>query len=311
MWPFLEGGKFAIAQLVEDAPGVLVPEVVDPRALPVTERAQRRRRELGRERQGLQAREDAVATEHRHEPRQAGGGQALSSADRWGESESREVHEAAAVRRLQRLPVGFDVRRPCDPALQILLHGRLAPTVRRVLRAISLTGEPEHRDDVEFRLPLPVRPDLQLEGQTAPVHLRRLRRRDPRRPGERLALVRQDELAVLDVRLVRPLLLERVLDLEEIGEVGFGVDTDRQLDGFVFVVQDRQVLVKAVADGALSDDRQLGVHVHGSSPGHEEEARLEVLQIVLGERVELLPVDRQQPFRQEARVEREQTSWIG
>src|SRR5439155_27065229 len=67
MWPFLEGGKFAIAQLVEDAPGVLVPEVVDPRALPVTERAQRRRREFGRERQGLQAREDAVATEPRHE----------------------------------------------------------------------------------------------------------------------------------------------------------------------------------------------------------------------------------------------------
>ena len=80
MRPLLERGHLAVAHLVEDPAGVLVAEVVDAAALPVAEVAERRRRELRREREGLQAGEDAVAPEHRHEPRQAGRGQAVPPA---------------------------------------------------------------------------------------------------------------------------------------------------------------------------------------------------------------------------------------
>ena len=69
----LERRHLPVAHLVEDPARVLVAEVVEPNALPVAERAQRRRGELGRERQRLQAREDAVAAEHRHEPREPRG----------------------------------------------------------------------------------------------------------------------------------------------------------------------------------------------------------------------------------------------
>ena len=73
MGPLLERGHLPVAHLVQDPPRILVAEIVDPRSLPLAERAQRRRRELRRERQRLQAREDAVAPEHGHEPRQTGG----------------------------------------------------------------------------------------------------------------------------------------------------------------------------------------------------------------------------------------------
>ena len=74
--PLLERRQLPVAHLVEDPAGILVAEVVDPAALPGAEHAQCGGGELGRERQRLQAREDAVAPEHGHEPRQAGGRQA-------------------------------------------------------------------------------------------------------------------------------------------------------------------------------------------------------------------------------------------
>src|SRR5262249_10846210 len=71
------------------------------------------------------------------------------------------------------------------------------------------------------------------------------------------------------------------------------------------------LLVEAVRDRALADDRQLGVDVDRARPGHEEEARLEVLQVVDRERIQALAVDREHPAREEARVEREETRRVG
>jgi hypothetical protein len=68
---------------MEDPAGVLVPEVVPTAALPVAQHAQGRGGQLGRERERLEAGEDAVAAEHRHEPRQTCGRQALAAGDRW------------------------------------------------------------------------------------------------------------------------------------------------------------------------------------------------------------------------------------
>ena len=143
------------------------------------------------------------------------------------------------------------------------------------------------------------------------VDARRRRGGDDGLAPEGLALVAEMELAVLDPRVVGPELLERVLDLEQVREVAGGVDPDLEVDGLVLMVEDRQLLVEAVAHGPLADDRQLGVDVDRAGPGHEEEARLEVLEVVDRERVELLPVDRQHPAREEPRVEREESRRFG
>ena len=110
--------------------------------------------------------------------------------------------------------------------------------------------------------------------------LGRRRGGDRRLALEGLALVAEHELAVLDPRVVGPVLLERVLDLEQVGEVAGCLDADLEVDGLALVVEDRELLVEAVAHGPLADDRQLGVDVDRARPGHQEEARLEVLEVV-------------------------------
>jgi hypothetical protein len=149
------------------------------------------------------------------------------------------------------------------------------------------------------------------EGETALVDLPRRRRRDLRRALERLAHVAEEELAVLDPSRVRAFLLERVLDLEEVREVAARVDPHDQVDRLGVVVQDRQLLVEPLRDDAAPDDRQLRVDVDGAGAGHEEEARLEVVEVVGRQRVQPLPVHAQHPPRQEAGVEREEPRRVG
>ena len=102
--PLLEGGHLAVAHLVQDPARILVAEVVQARALPLAERAQRGLGQLRRERQRLQAREDAVAPEHRHEPGQAGRRQALAAGHWRREAQRGEIDQAAVVGRLERRP---------------------------------------------------------------------------------------------------------------------------------------------------------------------------------------------------------------
>ena len=182
----LERRHLAVAHLVEDSPGVLVAEVVDAAALPVSEGEQRRRRELRRERQRLEAREDAVAAEHRHEPGQAGRGQAPASGD------GGEKRSAARSTRLRRY-VAFSgsqshstPRCVGEPPLQAALHVGAGPAVALVLRTDGVCPPaPSRGDDVEIGRPLTVGRKPDLEGQTLLVEPRPGRRRD-----HRLALIR-------------------------------------------------------------------------------------------------------------------------
>ena len=64
-----------------------------------------------------------------------------------------------------------------------------------------------------------------------------------------------------------PFFVERVLDLEQVGEVARGLDADGEVDGLVVVIEDRQLLVEAVADRPLADHRELRVDVDGPVPG--------------------------------------------
>src|SRR5262249_59628475 len=102
----------------------------------------------------------------------------------------------------------------------------------------------------------------------------------------------------------------RVFAVEQIGEVASRLDAHADVDRLFVVVDDRDRLEEAVADRALTDHRHLRVDVHGSGPGHEEEARFEVLKVVGRQRVQPLPVDGQYPAREEAGVVGEETGGV-
>ena len=73
-------GELTEAQLVQDLSGLLLVEVVSLVGLASGEYAQRRRGQLREVRERLVARDQAVATEQRHEPRQSCRGQRRASA---------------------------------------------------------------------------------------------------------------------------------------------------------------------------------------------------------------------------------------
>jgi hypothetical protein len=140
-----------------------------------------------------------------------------------------------------------------------------------------------------------VRFDRDDEREALLVDRDRRRGRDRRHPTERLALVHEVQAVVVDPGRVRPLLLQCVLYLEQVCEVGVCIDPDREFHRLLGVVQDRELLVEPVPDRAPADHGQLRVDVHGAGPGNQEEASLEVLQVVDGERVETLAVHREHP----------------
>ena len=237
-------------------------------------------------------------------------GSAATAGDRRREAQRREVHQAPPVRRLERLPVALDARRLVDPALQVAAHPRL--DALRVLRLErSLTRAQLRRDDVDSGRPLAVRGNPDRERQPVGVESRGLARGDGRRPGERPAVIAERELPPLHLGRVATLLRKRVLHLEQVGEIAARVDPDLERDRLVEVIQDRELLVEPGGDRALPDHRELRVDVDRAGSRHEEEARLEVLQVVDRERVEPLPVHREHPARQEARVEGEEPGRIG
>jgi hypothetical protein len=115
----------------------------------------------------------------------------------------------------------------------------------------------------------------------------------------------------LQLRVVLALLHQGVLDLEQVGEVSTGVDADEQVDRLVVVVEEGQFLAEPVADRAPADHRELRVDVHRAGAGDQEEPRLEVVEIVDGQRTEPLAVDREYPGRDVPGVEREETGRVG
>jgi hypothetical protein len=310
---FFERRHLAVPHLVQDAARILVAEVVAAAALAFAELAQRGGRELGRERQRLQAREDAVAAEHGHEPREAGGRQTAATGGPGREAQGREVDQAARVDHLQPLPVGLQRRRVVEPLLKaVLLVGPRTLGVTLVLGLVArLSPGGAGGDHVQVGGPLAVRLDVHPEREPGFVHLARRRRRDPRLTVERLALVAEHQTVALDAAVVGALLLQRVLDLEQVGEIAGGLHADLEIDRFLVVIEERELLVEAVAHGALADHRELGVDVDGARSRHQEEARLEVLQVVGRKRIEALAVDGEHPLREEARVEREQPGGVG
>src|SRR5262249_25099950 len=151
------------------------------------------------------------------------------------------------------LPVAFQARRLRQPPLEVALHARPAAPGPYVSRTAP-RPRPDQGDDGDLELGRPASVGLEpdLEGEALLVDPRRSRRRDDRCAPIRLALVAEQQPTVLDPGRVLSLLLERVLDLEEVGEVAAGLDADGQVDRLLVVVQDRQLLGETSADGATA-----------------------------------------------------------
>src|SRR6478735_6209146 len=85
------------AQLVQDLSRLLLVEVITYLSLASGEPPQRGRRQPREVGQCLEARDQAVATEERHEPRQSGRGQCRALGEVWVHTKRAEIAEAGPV----------------------------------------------------------------------------------------------------------------------------------------------------------------------------------------------------------------------
>ena len=234
-------------------------------------------------------------------------GSAPAAGDRRREAQRREIDEAAPVRRLQVRP--SRTRR----AARRRASGRGsaasadAPRSGSIALHRRLPGAELRGDDVDVASSTRrAAGSGRVNVRPSSSHARGRRRGDLGRARERAAVV-AERRACRSARFarVRALLLERVLDLEEVGEVAAGVEAHVEVHGLVRVVQDRQLLVEARRHRALPDHRELRVDVDGSGPGDEEEARLEVLEVVDRERVRAARRSTVRTQRERKRVSKE------
>jgi hypothetical protein len=148
-----------------------------------------------------------------------------------------------------------------------------------------------------------VRRHRDAEGQAGLVDGSWRRGRDPGLALVGVPAVPEHQAVADDPRLVTALLPERVLDLEQVGEVARGVDADVEADRLVLVIEYPELLVEAIGHLTLADDRERGVDVDRAATRHQEEPGLEVLQVVGRQGGQSLAVDCQDPLGQEPGVE--------
>jgi hypothetical protein len=135
--------------------------------------------------------------------------------------------------------------------------------------------------------------------------------RDHRLPLVGLAAVAEDQLAAVDAAVALALLLQLVLHLEQIGEVGVRLDLHLQVQRLLVVVDEGDLLVEAAVDLALADHRQVRVDVDGAGGQRREELHLVVGQIVRRQQLGADAVDGEDPARQEAGVVEEEPMVLG
>ncbi len=110
-------GRAPAAQLVDDLAGLGVDARIVVLGLQVGQHPQGRVRELGPEDERLQARDDRVAPEHRHEPRHAGGRQ-QADAVAAAHAQRREVGDRTRVGLAEIAPGRLEPRHVHVPGLQ-------------------------------------------------------------------------------------------------------------------------------------------------------------------------------------------------
>ena len=189
--------RLAVAHLVHDLARLRVDRRIVLVGLERRERGERVARELGAEQQRLQARDQRVAPEHRHEPRHAGG---------------RELHDARLLRAAhpQRREIGSPTgrtscsssthsarncgTRSCHAARESRTRPRSSPKRRSIVCRHKHVAV-RHGDDVDAHLPALSRLELDGERDAGAVHPARAREDDLR--AQRVVGVLEHELVVL------------------------------------------------------------------------------------------------------------------
>jgi hypothetical protein len=222
-------GQLAEADLVQDLAGLLVAKVVVRRALARGQGRQRGPGQLRPVREHLVARDQAVAAEQRHEPRQPGGGQAhILERGLRVEAQGGEVGEAALIHLTQRVVVGLQRRSVGQPGGKLVepfaaQFGQRARAPPRRVRAFVLVGVGgDHEGDPV----LCARRKRQVQPNRVVLDRRRLADGDTGFANEAAVAVAQHQftVAALGDDVAPADLL--VLYLEQIGEVGRYLEVD-------------------------------------------------------------------------------------
>ncbi len=148
--------------------------------------------------------------------------------------------------------------------------------------------------------------EVNAKGHALPIEDRWGTAHHPGFADEGLAPIAEHQAVVLDPLVRLTFLRERIFDLEEVGEVGRGLEAKLQVARLGLFVADQQLLPKAVPGRPLAHDGEVGIDVNRAGPGDEEELGGEVIEVISGERLQRLVVDGQDPPREEARVPGEQ-----
>ncbi len=255
-----ERGQLAAAQLVHDLARLGITVIVARLGLPAGQHLERAARELRVQDHRLQAGDQRVAPEQRHEPRQPGGGQVVHVAialDR--QAQRRHVLDRLVEQQAERMHAGLDSQHLAPPRGQFatLLAVGVEPAFRRGrVGLIAVDQVVEQR-----AAPGLARRQLQRAAQPA-VRIHDRHRRDraqPDRAEERAVAIAGDQLPAL----FRPGRADppapddaSALDLEDVGEVAADRDFKVEVHALAAVIGHLDQLVHAAVDHPAQHEAQ-------------------------------------------------------
>src|SRR6266446_621879 len=267
-----ERGELAEPQLVQNLPRLLVTEVVATRSLQRRKYVEGVCRELRDDVERLVTRDQAVPAGQGLEPGQPSRRNGTLGPLPRIETQRGEIDEAARVGQLQRLPVRLERRRNAEQLGERRLGAELGSRrdVRSRLVAWAVPGRlmsrrsaVDGRHDFDPGRPAAVWRDFRPErnpvrGDFGVIAMRP----NPRFADIAAPLVTKHEHVVVDALKRLPLPLDRrILDLEEIREIGAHSDHDLRANRVRTVIHDGQLFEEAVADDAMTDHGHGGVRI--------------------------------------------------
>ena len=278
---------------------------------------ERRACELRAEEQRLQARDQRVAAEDGHEPRHPGRRHPAGAA-RAAHPQRGEVGDGLEERAVELVPVRAHLRHAQLPGRERLAHARQLVAEAPLGRARRDRVAVDRGEDVEPQLPALARRQLEPVDDLPLLDLAALGEDHLRSRRSFAVGLLEHELVVLLLvarhhRLRQRLCARRVaerevvlLDREDVREVGPELERELEGDRLDRVVLDDHVVLHAVADEAVPDDRERVLRQAAGERVAQEERRREVLDLSRREHQRRRPVDGQAEPREEARVVGEQ-----
>ena len=115
----------------------------------------------------------------------------------------------------------------------------------------------QHSDDLKADRPLTMGLVVHGEAQAMLVDVGPGTGGDRGLTDELFTTIAEYQAIALDPLVEFPLLLERILDLEQVSKVGRCLHAHLEVNWLVFVIEDGHFLVEAVSDCSFANDRQV------------------------------------------------------